>query len=164
MFPILFSGSIDNGVTLILCLSGIIGFLQESFGPLKLLKLACLFNAASFGTLIVSFWYKSDSINIIYVSRFLAGISRSCITTNVYIAEVLPTEIRGMFVLMESSFRAAGNLLVYSLGYFIDFSWYGPLFGWIPILSLIWLQLQNPESPVHLIKTNQDEKANKVTI
>ena len=79
-----------------------------------------------------------------------------------YIVEIIPPEIRGMFLLMESPFRNAGNVVVYSLGYFIDFNWYGPVFGWLPIICLIWMQ-RNHKSPVFLAKQNLINQARHVS-
>ena len=101
-------------------------------------------------------------IVLIYTSRVFAGISRSFVTSNVYIVEIVPPEIRGMFLLMESCFRNVGNVVVYSLGYFIDFNWYGPIFGWLPIICLIWMQ-RNHKSPVFLAKQNLINQARHVS-
>ena len=90
-------------------------------------------SAASFIALFFSS-LTPDSIWLLFISRILAGTARSCITSNVYLTEVLPREIRGMFVIIESVSRGFGSILTFLLGYFIDYSMFGPIFGWIPLL------------------------------
>ena len=159
-------GSIDNGVALVLAFSGLTGKLQQHLGPLKVLKIACIFKSASFIAMSLSHssiaHTETLELVLIYTSRVFAGISRSFVTSNVYIVEVIPPEIRGMFLLMEMSFRNVGNVMVYALGYFIDFNWYGPVFGWLPIICLIWMQ-RNHKSPVFLAKQNLINQARHVS-
>ena len=146
---------------MVLCLSGFVGVFQQKIGPLKLLMVAAVFSVASFACLYSAI-YLPSSFTLLYISRALSGVSRSCITTSVYIAEVLPMEIRAMFVMLEVVSRSFGSLLVAGLGYFVDFNLYGIMFGWIPMVSFVWMLFASHESPVHLINSGQNTKALRV--
>jgi MFS family permease len=151
---------LDNGVSLVLCISGIVGILQEKFGPLKMLYCGAIMSTASFATLYFSF-YTPDSIEILLISRALAGTGRALISSSVYLSEVLPREIRGMFVVIATLSRGLGSTITFLFGYFINFNTSGPIFGWIPIVSFIWMIFATIESPVYLVKIGQDEKATR---
>ena len=154
-------------MVLVCAFSGLSGYLQQAHGPLKLLKIACIIKSISFIYLSLSHSSIAKTYTLelvlIYISRLVAGISRSFVTSNVYIVEIIPPEIRGMFLLMESTFRNIGIVMVYLLGYFIDFNLCGPVFGWLPILCLIWLQ-RNYESPVFQVKNGLINQARHVSI
>merc|ERR1719510_2774689 len=99
-------------MVLVCAFSGLSGYLQQSLGPLKLLKIACIIKSVSFIYLSLSHSSIAQTetleLVLIYISRLVAGISRSFVTSNVYIVEIIPTEIRGMFLLMECIFRNIG--------------------------------------------------------
>ena len=107
-----------------------------SFSIPKVLQCAAILNLLSFVTLFCDKYWPT-SLLFLYISRVLAGMARSCITTNVYFTEVLPSYIRGRFLVIESVSRGLGCLLTYSMGYFIDFYYHGALFGGISLIGYI---------------------------
>ena len=90
-------------------------------------------STASFGALFFSS-YLPDSIVLLLISRVFAGITRAIIGSNVYLTEVLPHEIRGMFIMITAVSRGFGTIMTFCLGYFIKYNLFGPIFGWIPML------------------------------
>ena len=98
--------------------------------------IAAVLNLLSFVTLFCDkFW--PTSLLFLYISRVLAGMARSCITTNVYLTDVLPNHIRGRFLIIESVSRGFGSLLTYGMGYFMDMYYHGALFGGISLIGYI---------------------------
>ena len=98
-----------------------------------MLQCGAIMSAASFGALFFSS-YTPNSMVLLLISRIFAGIARSCITSNVYLIEVLPYEIRGMFIIIESVSRGFGSIITFFFGYFMNYNTFGIIFGGIPLL------------------------------
>ena len=78
------------------------GFLQQRYGPLRVLEFACL--PYTFGWLVAAL---STSAAHLYISRILVGISHALLATTVYTVEVASKEMRGTFSVMEAVLRYA---------------------------------------------------------
>ena len=155
--------SLDKGVTLAFCLSGLIGIIQQKIGPLKLLIISAVFSSLSFACLSFTVYLQPIWLfTLLYIARVLCGVAWSCLSSSVYLTEVLPREIRGMFLILEVVCRSLGNVLVYGLGYFFHFNFYGFIFGWLPAVSFVWMLTASFESPVHLIKVGKNHEAKQV--
>ena len=96
--PIFTTVSLDNVATPMVCIAS--GFLQQKYGPLRVLKFACLPYIAGWIVAAVS-----SSAPHLYFSRILVGISHALLTTTVYTVEVASKEMRGTYSLMESVLR-----------------------------------------------------------
>ena len=110
--------------------------LTFGFSTLQVLQCATILNLSSFVTLFCAKFWPS-SLSLLYISRVLAGVARSCITTNVYFTEVLPNDMRGKFVIIESVSRSLGCVLTYGMGYFVGFYYHGAIFGGVSTLGYI---------------------------
>jgi len=136
--------SIDNLATPFICILS--GFLQQKFGPLRVLMFACL--PYSLGWLTV---FISSSVYHLYLSRLLVGVSHALLTTTVYTVEISSKEMRGTYSLLESVLRCFGCLLIYTLGF--AFRWrqiamFAPI---VPLSAFICALWMAPESPVFLL-------------
>lgn len=149
--------SIDNLATPLVCVLS--GFLQQRFGPLRVLMFACF--PYSLGWLFAS---VATTVNFLYVSRLLVGISHALLTTTVYTVEVASRHMRGTYSLLESVLRCAGCLLIYSLGF--AFRWhsiavFAPL---VPLLAFATAVFCAPESPVFLLTKHRTSEAHLALI
>ena len=88
----------DNTATPIVCILS--GFLQQKYGPLRVLEFACL--PYTFGWLVAAL---STTAAHLYISRILVGISHALLATTVYTVEVASKEMRGTFSVMEAVLR-----------------------------------------------------------
>ncbi|GAB1866940.1 Sugar transporter ERD6-like 16 [Camponotus japonicus] len=96
----------------------------------------------------------------LYISRFLAGLSTGLTytATPMYIGEISPANIRGIFGSMLTVISKIGTTLEYVIGPFLSVkhlalvSLIGPCLFFI---IFVWL----PESPYHLMRRNAKEKA-----
>ena len=73
------------------------GFLQQRYGPLRVLQFACL--PYTFAWLIAAF---GTSTMHLYISRILVGVSHALLSTTVYLVEVASKEMRGTYCLWEA--------------------------------------------------------------
>ena len=90
--------SLDNTATPIVCILS--GFLQQRYGPLRVLEFACL--PYTFGWLVAAL---STSAAHLYISRILVGVSHALLATTVYTVEIASKEMRGTFSVMEAVLR-----------------------------------------------------------
>ena len=90
--------SLDNFATPLICILS--GFLQQRFGPLKVLTFACFPYMLGWITAALA-----DGVYYLYLSRILAGISNALLTTTVYTVEVASKDMRGTYSLLESVLR-----------------------------------------------------------
>merc|ERR1712218_717067 len=142
--------SMDNFATPIVCILS--GFLQHRYGPLRVLQFACLPYAS--GWLVAAF---STSVEYLYISRILVGISAALLATTVYTVEIASKEMRGTFSVMEAVLRCIGCLIVYSLGCL--FRWNDIAFFalGVPIIAFVIAFVFSNESPVFLVSQNRVE-------
>ena len=76
------------------------GFLQQKYGPLRVLEFACLPYTVAW--LIAAL---STSAEHLYISRILVGVSHALLATTVYTVEVASKEMRGTYSLWEAVLR-----------------------------------------------------------
>ena len=109
------------------------------------------------------------------IFRFLGGIGvgAASMTSPLYIAEVVPTQIRGRMVSVNQFAIVLGFIVVYFVNYLIalgrDESWLIQI-GWrwmfgsesLPATMLLFLLLFVPESPRWLFKQGREEQSFKV--
>jgi len=143
--------SLDNLLAPFICIAS--GFLQQKFGPLKILMFSCLPYTAGWITAAVA-----THAHHLYVSRVLVSISHAFICTTVYTIEISSKELRGSFSVLESVVRCLGSLLMYVLG--LSFRWWeiASLASLVPVLAFISC-IFVPESPVFLVKKGRIENA-----
>jgi len=143
--------SLDNILTPLICI--VSGFLQQKFGPLRLLMLACL-------PYILGWVAASLASNhyILYLSRILVGVSNGIVSTSIFTVEICSPELRGTFSMLESVLRCVGSLLIISLGTQLRWWQISSLCPIVPILALV-LSLLVPESPVFSIKKGKLDEA-----
>ena len=170
--------SLDNTATPIVCILS--GFLQQRFGPLRVLEFACL--PYTIGWLVAA---VSTSATHLYISRILVGVSHALLATTVYTVEIASKEMRGTYSLWEavlryvlilhfqitSSYNLAchvlshqntsyisrcfGCLMVYTLGYFIRWQRIARFAILVPITACIVAIFTASESPVYLVSQNK---------
>ena len=99
--------SLDNTVTPIVCVLS--GFLQQRYGPLRVLQFACF--PYIFGWLVA---VLSTSAYHLYISRILVGVSHALLATTVYTVEVASKEMRGTYSLWEAVLRYIHIISVFS--------------------------------------------------
>ena len=92
--------SLDNFATPVVCILS--GFLQQYFGPLKVLVFACFPYALGWVVAAVAV-----SAEYLYLSRILVGVSNALLATTVYTVEVASKEMRGTYSLLEAVLRSA---------------------------------------------------------
>jgi len=146
--------SLDNFATPLVCILS--GFLQQYFGPLKVLVFACFPYTA--GWIVAA---TADSAHYLYFSRILVGVSNALLTTTVYTVEIASKDMRGTYSLLESVLRCFGCLLIYCLGYVMRWktiAMFGPV---IPVSAFVACLTVAHESPVFLIGREKIEKAKK---
>lgn len=166
---------------LIGCLFGAVssGFLAQRFGrKIPLILAAALFTLSAIGT-----GYVSD-FNLFIVFRLIGGlgIGLASAISPMYIAEISPSESRGMLVSINQLTIVIGILLAQSINYLIaepvmadatdlqiQQSWNGQA-GWrwmfwaevIPAGIFFLLAFLIPESPRYLIQSGQRENAQSI--
>jgi len=146
--------SLDNSATPVVCILS--GFLQQYFGPLRVLVFACFPYAG--GWLIAAL---ANSPYHLYLSRILVGVSNALLTTTVYTVEVASKEMRGTYSLLEAVLRCFGCLLIYCLGYVMRWQTVAT-FGWVvPVAACVTCLTCASESPVFLIASDKLDKARK---
>ena len=100
---------------------------------------------------------------MLYVARFIAGISVGLLYSNVipiYLSEIASAKIRGIITILSSVFIKVGVLYVYSVGPFVTIA----QMAWmnlIPLALFILLFVWMPESPYFLLSTKNFESAHK---
>ena len=136
--------SIDNLATPVICILS--GFLQQKYGPLRILMFACL--PYSLSWLIV---FLATSVYHLYLSRLLVGISHALLATTVYTVEISSKEMRGTYSVLESVLRCLGCVLIYALGFAQRWRQIALLAPIVPMAAFICAVLMAPESPVYLL-------------
>jgi len=145
--------SLDNILTPLICI--VSGFLQQKFGPLRLLMFSCLPYILGWVTASLA-----TSHNMLYISRILVGVSNGIVSTSIFTVEICSPELRGTFSMLESVLRCAGSLLVLSLGTQLRWWQISCLCPLVPLLALLLsLCPLVPESPVFSIKKGKFEEA-----
>lgn len=104
----------------------------------------------------------AESVPVLYVSRFLSGISygMSYSSLPIYLGEIASDSVRGSIGTLLTVMAKAGILIEYSIGPFVGFrtlAWISLAFPVSFFLTFIWM----PESPYYLLKKNNDESAQK---
>jgi sugar porter (SP) family MFS transporter len=166
-----------NSCALVGCLLGAIlsGGLSDKFGRKRLLILAAfLFTVTSIGT------GMAQSFNLFVAWRLAGGVAIGLASSlsPMYIAEVSPAKVRGMFVSVNQLTIALGVTSAQLVNYLIaknapDLiildSWYCQwgwrwMFGLTAVPSFVFLVLMFivPESPRWLAKNGKSQKARKV--
>lgn len=143
-------------------LSGIVcaplgGILSGWLGRRKVLILTSPFVAL--GWLIIGL---AQNKAMIFIGRVLtsSALGLQCSSINVYIAETVHSKIRANLVILPAFFLGFGNLLVWALGYFLQWRTTSFLLMVPPIL-LILLIIPLPETPYWLIEDKQGQAARK---
>jgi len=183
-FDILDSPNLQGWATssaLIGCIVGALlaGTLSDKFGRKPpLVFSALLFTVSAVGT------GAADNFTIFVIYRLVGGvgIGMAALLSPIYIAEISPARLRGLFVSINQLTIVIGILLAQIVNYFIaenvpdDFtneqilnSWNGQM-GWrwmfwaetILSTSFFFLVFLIPESPRWLVKADKGEKALKV--
>ena len=166
-----------NSCALVGCLLGAIlsGGLSDKFGRKRLLILAAfLFTVTSIGT------GMAHNFNLFVAWRLTGGVAIGLASnlSPMYIAEVSPAKVRGMFVSVNQLTIALGVTSAQLVNYLIaknapDLivldSWYC-LWGWrwmfgltaVPSFVFLVLMFIVPESPRWLAKNGKPQKARKV--
>jgi MFS family permease len=93
----------------------------------------------------------ATSVNYLYISRLLVGISHALLTTTVYTVEISSREMRGTYSLLESVLRCFGCLLIYCLGFVLRWHVIAIFAPVIPIAAFASAVFLAPESPVYLL-------------
>ncbi|EAT35815.1 AAEL012044-PA [Aedes aegypti] len=104
----------------------------------------------------------AESVPVLYVSRFLSGISygMSYSSMPIYLGEIASDPIRGSIGTLLTVMAKAGILIEYSIGPFVGFrtlAWISLAFPTSFFLLFLWM----PESPYYLLSQNKDDSAKK---
>ncbi|XP_035735451.1 facilitated trehalose transporter Tret1-like [Vespa mandarinia] len=104
----------------------------------------------------------ADRIFWLYLGRIAGGIgmgmSYSCFS--LYLGEIADSNIRGALVTIAMAGSSCGNLFIFVMGCYLSIrisAIVNLIFSIILMILFIWL----PDSPHHLIKINQDDRAKK---
>lgn len=102
----------------------------------------------------------AQSVTLIYLFAFLAGISLTCsdIVLPVYITEIASDHIRGYLGILHTLVSRFGLLYVYAAGPFLPvrlMAWLGLLPIVLFAVTFVWM----PESPYHLLAADCREEA-----
>ena len=137
------------GVLLLGAVIGVLigGTLTDRFGRKKtLIAVAVLYVIGALGSSVI------DVLPLIYVARFLLGLSVGCssLAVPMYIAEIAPAKIRGRLVSFNQLFVAFGIFVSYLVGYaFADIQGWRWMIGLAAVPAVIMLLglIPLPESP-----------------
>ncbi|XP_046739450.1 facilitated trehalose transporter Tret1-like [Diprion similis] len=104
----------------------------------------------------------ANSVVWLYIARFVSGLSMGMCYSSfpLYLGEIASPKIRGSLVTLASCGAPVGMLCGNIIGAYVEMS----VFAYIclaPTIVAILLFLWLPESPHHLLRTNQFEKAEK---
>ncbi|CAH0555875.1 unnamed protein product [Brassicogethes aeneus] len=101
------------------------------------------------------------SVNMYYLSRFLAGLAVGCIFTvlPMYIGEISDNETRGQLGSFMQLFIVVGLLFSYALGPYLPFATFNYICLGIPVVFLIYFFMRIPESPYFLVLSGNCEAA-----
>ncbi|KAK9505686.1 hypothetical protein O3M35_009679 [Rhynocoris fuscipes] len=104
----------------------------------------------------------AKSVTVLYISRFLFGLSMGIIFTTVplYIAEVSPASSRGALSTLFQGMLYLGHLIEFSTGPFVQYD----TLGYVSIaIALFWLlsTFFLVETPQYLISVNKRDEAKK---
>ncbi|OYT62234.1 MAG: MFS transporter [Thermofilum sp. ex4484_15] len=137
------------------------GFLADVLGRKRALQLTVTMYAIFTGLSALSWNWISMTILRIVTGIGMGGTIPLCF---VYLSEFIPAKHRGKFLVLLDSFWAYGWIMASLLGYLIipKLGWrFYFLFGTIPILTLIPLQLYLPESVRFLEEKGRKGEAEK---
>ncbi|EFN76078.1 Sugar transporter ERD6-like 6 [Harpegnathos saltator] len=102
----------------------------------------------------------ANRVEWLYAARFLVGIyiGMTYSSFSLYLAEIADPTIRGALVVLAMSGSTIGSLIISAMGVYLTMEVSGIaclLLCFVVMIIFIWL----PESPHHLLKTNQQDKA-----
>jgi len=143
--------SLDNLLAPFICITS--GFLQQKFGPLRLLMFSCI--PYTVGWIVAAL---AGNAYHLYVSRIFVGISHAIISTTVYTIEITSREMRGSLSILESVLRCGGSVLMYSLALFFRWWEIASLCSVVPIMAFV-VSMFVPESPVFLVNKGRLDEA-----
>nr|XP_022911996.1 facilitated trehalose transporter Tret1-like [Onthophagus taurus] len=130
---------------------------MDSLGRLNTLKLTTL--PVTIGWILIA---TAQNIPMILVGRLLTGLAGSFGTSPaiVYITEIARADMRGSLISSAPAYASLGMVLVYFMGWFMDWrtlSWVCTALTIAPCFLIMLI----PESPVWLISKGRIEQARK---
>lgn len=103
------------------------------------------------------------SVNMFYLSRFLAGLAVGCIFTvlPMYIGEISDNEVRGQLGSFMQLFIVVGLLFSYILGPYLKFKMFNMICLGVPTAFLAFFFMKIPDSPYFLVLSGDEDAAVK---
>ncbi|XP_044761624.1 facilitated trehalose transporter Tret1-like [Coccinella septempunctata] len=100
----------------------------------------------------------SEVMWLLLVSRFIIGLSLGGIFTilPIYCGEISEAKNRGILSASMTVFVNIGMLIPYALGPFMPYFWFHIVLAAISAIYILLFYFVAPESPYHLIKTDED--------
>ncbi|XP_044762074.1 facilitated trehalose transporter Tret1-like [Coccinella septempunctata] len=133
------------------------GLLDHTFGRKTLLLVLGLPSLIFYSVMA---WCKV--MWLLMVSRFVIGLSLGGIFTilPMYCGEVADAKNRGILSASMTVFVNIGMLVPYAVGPFIPYFWFHIVLATISGIYIVLFYFFAPESPYHLIKTDEDAARN----
>nr|XP_033330038.1 facilitated trehalose transporter Tret1-like [Megalopta genalis] len=102
----------------------------------------------------------ADNVWWLYMSRSFGGLSLGMVYSSfpLYLAEMADPSIRGALVSLSMTGIPAGSFVMCTMGPYLSMTASSAI-CLVPCLAVMILFVMLPESPHHLIKTKQDQKA-----
>ncbi|KAF5279763.1 hypothetical protein FQA39_LY05453 [Lamprigera yunnana] len=124
--------------------------------------LLCLVIPFVIGWLLIIF---PKFVTMIYIGRFLTGMAGGafCVAAPLYTCEIAENDIRGTLGSYSDLFVTVGILFAYVTAFFVGINTYTVCVAVLPILFAVLFFFQ-PESPVHNVKRNRDDKAERILL
>ncbi|KAF5279765.1 hypothetical protein FQA39_LY05455 [Lamprigera yunnana] len=105
------------------------------------------------------------SLLMIYTGRFLTGMAGGafCVSAPIYISEIAEKQIRGALGSYFELLLCIGILLAFIVAIVVNIDIYTICMASLPLLFAVVFFFQ-PESPLHIVKQNKEDKAERVLL